>query len=141
MPKRARINGIKSYRCYTPAEAAALVGVSTKTVRNWAKNGLPIMDCERPALIRGDDLRAYLKKQRQSKKIETGLCEFYCVRCRASNRPLGNLADCILAGHRATLKALCGICENAVSKPIALVRLSEIRETLDVAITGDDCTL
>ncbi len=141
MPKQARINGIKSYRCYTSSEAAELVGVSKRTLHNWTRDGLQILDCERPALIRGDDLRDYILKQRQSAKVKTGLCEFYCLKCRDSRSAYGAMADCKISGNRAMLTALCDTCETVVCKPVSLARLPEIGRTLDLTIKGDGATL
>ena len=56
MPKKARLSGIKRFRCYTVEEAAEVSGVCPRTIRNWASDGLRVMDGTRPALIRGDDL-------------------------------------------------------------------------------------
>ncbi len=141
MPKQARINGIKSYRCYTPTEAAELVGVSTRTIRNWTRDGLMLLDRERPALIRGDDLRSYIQDQRKGRKVQIGLSEFYCLRCRASRKAAESMADCKITNNRATLTALCKACETVVCKPISLSRLLELRRTLDLTITRDDATL
>ena len=94
MPKQARINGIKLYRCYTPKEAATLVGVSHRTIRNWTKDGLRLLDAQYPPLIRGDDLREYILVQRQNRKVQTGICEFYCLRCRKRRPPSGGYGRC-----------------------------------------------
>ncbi len=75
MPKRARLSRIKALRCYTIEEASDVAGVSDRTIRNWAKNGLQLLDSTRPVLIRGDDLRDYIKAQRDGRKIKTGLDE------------------------------------------------------------------
>lgn len=141
MPKQARINGIKSYRCYTPSEAAALVGVSTRTIRNWSKDGLRLLDTKHPLLIRGDDLRDYITFQRQDRKVKTGICEFYCVRCRAKRNPAAGMADCQITGKRAMMTALCDTCETVVCKPVSMSRLPEIGETLDLTIKGRVPTL
>ncbi len=141
MPKQARISGIKSYRCYTLTEAAEIVGVSKRTLHNWTRNGLQVLDCEHPPLVRGDDLRNYISETRQNAKVKTGLCEFYCFRCRASRAAGGAMADCKITGKRVMLTALCATCETVVCKPVSLSRLPEIRQTIDLTITGDEATL
>ena len=141
MPKQARINGIKSYRCYTPSEAAAIVGVSTRTIRNWSKDGLQILDATHPPLIRGDDLRDYITAQRKDRKVKTGLCEFYCLSCRTKRNPAAGMADCQITGNKAMLTALCDACETIVCKPLSLSRLPEIGATLDLTIKGNGPTL
>ena len=141
MPKQARLSGIKSLRCYTKAEAAALVGVSTRTIGNWTRDGLPLLDASHPPLIRGDDLRDYIAAKRESRKVSTGLCEIYCAPCRKSHPPAGGIADCEVEVNKAKLTALCGVCERIVSKPISLASLPEIRTKLDLTITRVEVTL
>ena len=141
MPKQARINGIKAYRCYTPTEAATLVGVSPRTIRNWFKDGLQVLDASHPPLVRGDDLRNHIAAQRQDRKVTTGLCEFYCLRCRAKRDPAAGMADCEITGNKAMMTALCAVCETIVCKPVSLARLPIIRATLDLTIKGQGGTL
>jgi len=89
MPKQARLNGIKSYRCYTMDEAAEVTRVSPRTVRNWAKEGLRLLDCARPVLIRRDELRQFITNQRADRKVTLGLDEFYCCPCRRASKAAG----------------------------------------------------
>jgi len=141
MPKQARLNRIKSLHPYTMEEAAQICGVSPRTIRNWAANGLHVMDDGRPALIRGDDLRAYILSQRKRRKSKTTLDTIYCVCCRKVRKPAGGLADCAITGNRATLMALCEVCECVISKPIVEARIPEIARTLDLTITRHGTTL
>jgi len=134
MPKQARLAGIKSFRCYTFKEAEGVTGVSARTIRNWASNGLPLLDRARPILIRGDDLRAYIKDQRESRKVKTAPDEFFCCRCGRARKAAGSFADCLIVGKRVTLTALCETCETVVTKPIAEARIPEIARTLDLTI-------
>lgn len=141
MPKQARLSGIKSFHCYTRAEAAALVGVSTRTIGNWTRDGLPLLDASHPPLIRGDDLRDYITAQRADRKVKTDLCEFYCLRCRKGRAPAAQMADCKIEGKNAMLTALCDVCEGVVCKPISLARLPEVRSILDLTIKQSKATL
>lgn len=141
MPKKARLSGIKAFRCYTIDEAAEISGVSPRTIHNWSKNGLRLMDSARPVLIRGDDLRNYILAQRQSRKVTTALDEFYCCRCSAARKAAGSFADCAIVGKRATLTAFCAACETVVSKPVSQARIPEIARTLDLTFTRHEATL
>lgn len=141
MPKQARLSGIKSFRTYKIEEAAEVSGVSARTISNWAANGLHVMNGERPVLIRGDDLRDFIKRQREGRKIKTSLDRFFCVRCRKAQKAAGGFADCNITGKRVTLTALCEVCETVVSKPIAEARIPEIARTLDLTIKRHEKTL
>lgn len=135
MPKQARLSGIKAFRCYTIEEAAEVSGVSPRTIRNWASDGLRVMDGTRPALIRGDDLRDHIKSKREGRSVKTQINTFYCVRCRKERRAAEGMADCEIREGRAKLTALCVICETAMYKPVAEARIPEIARTLDLKIT------
>lgn len=141
MPKPARLSRIKALRCYTIEEASDVAGVSDRTIRNWATNGLQLLDSTRPVLIRGDDLRDYIKAQRDGRKIKTGLDEFYCCRCRRARKAAGGFADCTIMGARVTLTVLCANCETVIIKPVAKARIPEIARTLDLTITRPQTTL
>ncbi len=141
MPKQARLSGIKAFRCYTFEEAADVSGVSPRTIRNWAADGLRVMDGARPALIRGDDLRDFIKSARASRKVKTRIDTFYCLRCRKERRAAEGLADCVINANRATLTALCEVCETVTSKPVAEARIPEIARTLDLKIKRLGATL
>lgn len=135
MPKQARLRGIKSFRCYTIAEAAEVTGVSTRTIRNWSKDGLRLMDSDGPALIRGDDLRGYIKAQRESRKVATAIDEFLCFRCRAARKPAAGYAECAINGNRAKLSAFCERCDTIMHKPFPKARIAELSQHLDLTIT------
>ena len=135
MPKQARLSGIKRFRCYTIEEAAEISGVSPRTIRNWASDGLRVMDGTRPALIRGDDLSDHIKSQRAKRAVKTRIDTFYCVCCHRERRAAEDMADCDVIGGRAKLTALCEACGTVLSKPVAEARIPEIARTLDLKIT------
>lgn len=135
MPKKARVSGIKSARCYTIEEAAEVSGVSPRTIRNWASDGLRIMDGARPALIRGDDLRDHIKSKREQRSVKTRIDTFYCLPCRKERRAAEGMVDCEIKEGRAKLTALCEACGTVVTKPVAEARIPEIAQTLDLKIT------
>ena len=135
MPKTARIAGVKSLRCYTIPEAAAVVGVSDRSVRAWIADGLPALTETRPTLLRGDDLIRFIKRKREIRKTKVGHDAFYCLRCRAARKPAGGLVECTQTATRANLTAICEVCETIMHKPVALNRLPELRRVFDLTIT------
>lgn len=132
MPKQPRLNRIKSLHPYTINEAAEVSGVSPRTIRNWAANGLRLMQDDRPALVRGDDLIAYIKGQRKQRKQSLPLDRFYCLRCRAPRATAGGLAECVQHGGRFTLFAICEVCETILRKPVSRTDLPKLRRELDI---------
>ena len=136
MPKHPRLNRIKSLHSYTINEAAEVSGVSPRTIRNWAANGLRLMQDDRPALVRGDDLIAFIKGQRQQRKQSLALDRFFCLRCRAPSAAAGGLAECTQHGARFTLIAICEVCETILRKPVARADLPKLWGVLDIVEGG-----
>lgn len=134
MPKSAKLNGIKSLYCYTIPEAAGVTGVSDRTIRAWIKQGLSAMADERPTLVRGDALSAFIQAQRQARKSRLSREEFYCLKCRAARRPAAGLVDCELVGSRAKLTAKCGTCGTIMHKPITPDSIPTLAQTFDVTV-------
>jgi hypothetical protein len=83
----------KIHRNYTVEEIANLFGVHKNSVRNWVKGGLPTSDDRRPMLILGRDLVAFLHARRVKNKRPCQPGEIYCMRCRAAQRPAGDMAE------------------------------------------------
>lgn len=132
MPKQARVSRIKSLRCYTVDEAAETVGISARTVRSWIADGLPVMKNDRPMLIRGDALRAFVEARRSARKISLAPDAFYCLSCRAARHPAEGFAECQRKGPRLMLTALCEVCETVMHKPVGEAQLAALRTRLDI---------
>ncbi len=141
MPKQAKLNRIKSFKCYTISEAADIADVSTHTIRNWAKDGLRMLDASRPVLIRGDNLRDYIKGQRRKRRVSVQADEFYCMRCKGARKAAAQMADCTITSNRVKLTALCETCGTVVSKPIAHGQIDRFAQTLDLTIKRQATTL
>jgi len=64
---RLRRQCVKVHRSYTVDEASRLLGVAKGTVRRWMTAGLPFLTDQKPALILGADLAAFLKARAKPK--------------------------------------------------------------------------
>src|SRR5260221_14441531 len=89
---------VKVHRNYSVEEIARLFGLHKNTVRNWLKQGLPIIDDRRPILIIGRELSVFLKERRQKTKQACGPGRIFCIACRAPKVPAGKMAECIPTG-------------------------------------------
>lgn len=137
MPKQPRLNRIKSLHPYTIVEAAEVSGVTPRTIRNWAANGLRLMQDDRPALVRGDDLIAFIKGQRKQRKQRLALDQFFCLRCREARLAAGGFAECEVMGNRLVLIGMCAVCETLLRKPVAHADLPKLRDLLDIEDGGE----
>ncbi len=111
-PNRAKI-----HRNYTVDEVSVLFGVHKNTVRTWIKKGLPVLDDQKPMLILGRDLKAYLQDLRQQKKRKCQPDEMYCMRCKSPRKPFENMVDYVpISASTGRLVGLCSVCDSTINK-------------------------
>jgi len=126
--------GIKMHRSYKVEEVARLLHVSKRTVRRWIKAGLAAITDQKPILIPGEDLLAFLATRKQrSRRCQPEEC--YCVKCRAPRRPAGGMADFIpLTIKTGNLQAICPVCGSLMHKRIRRDAVEALRRVLDVTV-------
>jgi hypothetical protein len=125
----------KIHRNYTVEEIAILFGVHRNTVREWVKRGLQTIDAQRPMLILGADLIAFLRARRAKNKRTCQPGEIYCFRCRAPKEAAGNMADYQpLTETQGNLIAICAVCETLMYRRVSLAKLEQVRGKLDITM-------
>ena len=120
----------KIHRNYTVEDIANLLGKHKNTVRNWVKEGLPtIDDKQRPMLILGHVLRAFLKARQEKNKRPCKPGQLYCVRCRVPKFPAGGMADCKpITATIGNLEAICPDCDSIMNQRVSLARIEEFEK-------------
>lgn len=127
---------VKIHRNYTVEEVAGVLGVHKNTVREWLRRGLPALTDQRPLLILGPELAAFLIRRRQASKRPCQAGEIYCVRCRAPQRPAGGMAEYRpLTTTGGNLVGICPKCEALIYRRVSLSRLDQVKGELDVSQT------
>lgn len=120
MGKRANPMAVKASLTYTIDEAAAALGKSKGTIRNWIKDGLPVMAAKKPLLISGRELRDYIRAKSKQSKISLGTDQLYCLSCRTGEKPIDMVVE-VLPNNTKTdrLKGLCEACGGVASRIIS----------------------
>lgn len=139
MAKRASPRLVKTHRNYTCHDAAKLLGVNKRTVGEWIKSGdLPALTDQRPFLILGANLKAFLEKRRAPKaKCLPHQC--YCFSCRKPSDPaFGELEFHVRNTKQGHLKALCSSCSTVMNKGATLATLAAIDAQYSVRIIQAD---
>lgn len=108
MGTRANPRLIKTARSYTIEEAAQTLSAAVVTVRGWEKDGLRVLKSQRPFIIMGQDLRAFLEARQAKHKRPLGTGEFYCMACKTPKTPYGAMADYVR--DTPTTGRLIGLC-------------------------------
>ena len=110
MTKRNSPYRIKSNRNYTVMDISETLGVHPKTVRNWIRVGLPVVDDKRPLLINGADLKAYLKQKRRTVKFGCKEHEMCCFRCKQAMKP--SIESVLFIAKPAGMAHMTGVCDE-----------------------------
>lgn len=133
MARRHHFRRVKIHHSYAIGGAAEVLGVHKHTVSRWIAAGLPTTDAKRPFLIRGQDLRAFLRAREPIKqKCRPG--EFYCLRCRAPRRPALDMSQYRpRTPSRGLLCGICPECDGMIYRAANLHSIELIRGGLDIA--------
>ncbi len=141
MAKRYNPRAFKIHHSYTIAEVAATAGVHVQTVRGWIKQGLRCLREEKPFLILGCDVRAFMEQQNQA-KTPLGKNELFCLKCRAARVPWGEMADYIPRNATSgRLTGICPTCERECQRFVSIATIGEIAPDLDVKFEGTQASL
>ena len=136
MPKKKRkynTNLIKETLNYSIHDIASLFRIHRGTVRQWIKEGLPLIDNHKPFLVLGSDLKEFLKKRQGNRKTKCNANELYCCKCRKPRTSWDNLVDLkILNERRLLIMGICSQCDTKTNKLSSLKNLDEIKEIFDV---------
>ena len=117
---------VKIHRTYTVEEMAILLGAHRNTVRRWLEAGLASIDCQRPLLVKGSVLVAFLKGRREKGKRPCKAGQFYCLRCRVPTRPAGSkVVYQAFTFDRGNLLGICPNCGARLCRRVSLARMAQ----------------
>jgi hypothetical protein len=126
---------VKLHRSYTVEEVATRLGVHKNTVRHWLRQGLSAIDGNRPIVILGQSLAAFLQTRRQANKQKCAPAEIFCVRCRIPVIPAGGMVDYLpITVTSGNLRGICPRCETLIHRRASLVRAKSLNGILDVVM-------
>ncbi len=119
-PRRGQI-----HRSYSVAEAAVRFGVHRNTVRNWIRQGLPVVETSSGLLILGRDLRAFHERRQAARRRKCAPGTLFCLKCREPRRPgIGSVAVVQVTTTTANVAALCEACGSRIYRRASLERLA-----------------
>lgn len=125
----------KIHRNYTIEEIASLYTIHKNTVRAWVKQGMPVLDKQRPMLIHGKDLRQFLEERRSKNKKTCKPGEIYCVKCREPRLPFDMEVDYqVLTDTQGFLIGICPYCEILIYRRVSLAKLTSVCGDLSITM-------
>ncbi|WNC70912.1 helix-turn-helix domain-containing protein [Thalassotalea psychrophila] len=135
MSKRINPNICKIHRSYTVEEAAILLGVHKRTIRNWIVKGLKVCDNKRPILILGTELKQFAIHQRGMNKRTCKPYELYCFKCREPRLPEQSTIEFLEeTDTRGRVIAACSVCTSMMNKYFKLENITSIQRDLSVIL-------
>ncbi|MGR5348501.1 helix-turn-helix domain-containing protein [Vibrio mediterranei] len=141
MGKLINPNRFKIHRSYTIQEVSETCDVHKRTVRNWIKSGLPVIDGSRPCLILGTELRIFIRQQRRKNKRICKPSEAYCCRCREPRKfDSGSVKFIEEVGGIGRVFGRCKTCGSKVNKFFSWRTLDVLRSKLELEITDSTKT-
>lgn len=73
---------IKSNRSYTVSQLAELLDVSSRTVHDWTRQGLPVIDDHHRKMMHGPAIREWLNKRQAARRWPCGPGQLPCFGCK-----------------------------------------------------------
>ena len=155
MAKKIKYHLIKAGRTYTIKEIATVLNCHVRTVQEWIKQGLEVIDRNsKPYLISGRVAKQFLKQKSDKFKVKLKKNELYCLKCRAPRESLDDELRFEYTGkllgngeRQVSIKGLCPICSTVIqrfssNKGISnLYSLEKLRERGLILIETDDISL
>ena len=133
MSKRANPMKVNAALTYTVDEAAGALGKSIATIRNWVRDGLPVMSSRKPMLISGAAIREYLKDRYKAAKRPLQSNELTCLSCRAGRVPAGLAVTASLISPKTMLlKGTCSCCGATATRMISEAKVPEFAQTFRI---------
>lgn len=125
----------KIHRNYSVDEIATLFDVHRNTVRAWLKDGLPTIDQQRPLLVLGHELVAFLQARRAQKRRPCTVREIYCMRCHVPREPAQQQVRYQpLTASSGNLVGRCPCCGTGLYRRVSLANLVLVSKVLSVTL-------
>ncbi len=138
MSKRANPMAVKAALAYEIGEAALALGKTPATIRNWIKDGLPVMSSRKPYLISGAAIREYLRFKYKAAKRPLDSEQLYCPACRTGQTPFAMAAILApLTSGTSLLKGICNHCGGTCTRMISANHITDFAQTFDIKKDAD----
>lgn len=140
-PRRRRYNPrrVRLSMSYSVQEISALYGLHKNAVRNWIRDGLPTIDAQKPRMVHGSELVAYLTQKQAKWKRTCKPDEFFCFKCRMPRRSWANVADITIRNDsKLDICGLCETCSTEMHRAGSVKKLAEYQKTFVIQEMRDE---
>lgn len=118
----------KATKMYSVSEICDLLGVCKETAQRWFRKGLTPIDNKKPYLVKGFELRRFLKvKEKKIGKSKAN--EICCLKCRRNVVPRGSVVSIHrINDKRMNIKGVCPHCGSVVQKLQSISQFENIKK-------------
>lgn len=118
---------------YTLQEIATLYKLHIRSVREWIKAGLKIIDRHKPYLVHGSDLYDFLKQKQEKRKSKCKKDQLYCCSCRTARESICNEINIKILNHKLLMMTgCCSSCKNTINQLRSTKSLEDLKRTFNV---------
>lgn len=139
--KSRRINTrrIRQNYSYLVQEFAECLGVHKNTVRNYIKDGLPVIDDQRPQRIHGSDGIEFLNEKQARRNCKCAANEFYCLKCRCPRKAVpGSVSFITLSKTKLNIFGKCDVCGTDMYRGGSEAKRVEYAKTFGIERQGGE---
>ena len=132
MSRRHDVRRAKQHLSYSVAEICETFRVGPTAVWRWRKAGLTPIEDRRPYLFHGSELARFLTARNKPRQ-PSGPGEIFCVACKRTISPLGNVASLMpLSGVTGNLIGKCPHCRRDCYRRVTLAEIAAKAGTLTI---------
>ncbi len=118
---------------YSIQEISELFDIHKKTVHNWIKAGLRLIDTSRPYLIHGSDLKEFLNKKQTTRKCRCKPHELYCLKCRGPRQSKNGAIEIKVTSPKLLqLQGKCSSCDTKLFKAGSISKLLDYAKIFEI---------
>ncbi len=144
MAKIYNLRLIKQRESYSLKQISELLNVHIRTVQTWKQEGLNIINQDKPYLVMGYDLKEFLSKRNDKRKIKLQSNEFYCTKCREAVRSTDNQVWFECSGRNIgkqgfkeiVIKGICEFCNTKINRFSHSGLIDSIQNSFEVVDFG-----
>ena len=127
---------IKARHAYSFEEVARVYGVHHRTVQEWRKEGLRVLEeASRPFLVMGVDVQGFLRERQRKRKHPLQPGEFFCSKCRCARRSVPGAFLIEITQKRlgkqswqAFIRGICAVCGQRLLLFSSDKKVAELRQ-------------
>lgn len=138
---------VRYWYAYDLDEICALfsdTGLHIQTVRKWiTRDGLKTIDNGKPALIYGQHLIDFFKRQNAKGKCQTPFDQMYCLKCHDARPAYQSRISIDHKDNFLTVGAVCRECKSRMNKSYKIDNLGDLKRrfrVVDVLELYDDAS-